>query len=137
VRVAFFLRYIVIYVVVAIVLLGLAAYVGFNGGMGALTWVAIGCLGLWIFGYHGMALWLDYRRFGRLLEQLRAGKLNGRIQPDHLRESIEHLAVNYGGVPNFVAAFLVQRVVTDDVARQLVAQISAHPKIAGSLRSPS
>ncbi|HLF22934.1 MAG TPA: hypothetical protein VI565_03355, partial [Burkholderiales bacterium] len=77
------------------------------------------------------------RRFGRLLEQLRAGKLNDRIQPDHLRESIEHLAVQYGGVPSFVAAFLVQRVVTDDVARHLLVQISAHPNIAGSLRSQS
>ena len=134
---AFFLRYVVIYVVVAIMLLGLAAYVSFGAGMGVWTWVAIGCLALWVFGYHGMTLWLDYRRFGRLLEQLHAGKLNDRIQPDHLRESIEHLAVNYGGVPNFVAAFLVQRVVTDDVARQLVAQISARPKMAGSSRSPS
>ncbi len=134
---SFFLRYIVIYIVVAIVLLGLAAYVGFGAGMGAWTWVAIGCLALWVFGYHGVNLWLDYRRFERLLEQLRAGKLNDRIQPDHLRESIEHLAVHYGGVPNFVAAFLVQRVVTDDVARQLIAQINAHPKTAGSLRPPS
>lgn len=134
---SFFLRYIVIYVVVAIVLLGLAAYVGFNGRMGAWTWVAIGCLALWVFGYHGMTLWLDYRRFGRLLEQLRAGRLNDRLQPDHLRESIEHLAVNYGGVPNFVAAFLVRRVVTDDFARQLVAQIGARPGIAGSSRPPS
>lgn len=134
---SFFVRYIVVYVVVAVVLLGLAAYVGLGAGMGALTWVAIGCLAVWIFGYHGLTLWLDYRRFGRLLEALRAGKLNDRIQPDHVRESIEHAAVHYGGVPSFVAAFLVQRVVTDDIARQLVAQIGAHPKVAGSLRPQS
>lgn len=131
---SFFVRYIVVYVVVAVVLLGFAAYIGFGTGLDGWTWVAIGCLGLWIFGYHGLALWLDYRRFRRLLAALRAGKLNDRIQPDHLRESIEHLAVHYGGVPSFVAAFLVQRVVTDDVARQLVSQISTHPEIAGSLR---
>jgi len=131
--VSFFLRYIVIYVIVAVVLLGFAAYVGFSAGMGAFTWVAIGVLALWIFGYHGMALWLDYRRFGRLLDALRAGKLNDRIQPDHVRESIEHLAVHYGGVPSFVARFLVQRVVTDEVAQQLVAQLRAHPKAAGAL----
>ena len=134
---SFFLRYIVVYVVVAIVLLGFVAYVGYDAGWGALTWVAVGCLALWIFGYHGFTLWLDYRRFGRLIEALRAGELNDRIQPDHVRESIEHLAVQYGGVPSFVAGFLVQRVVTDEVARQLVAQIRTHPKLGGLQKAAS
>lgn len=129
---SFFLRYIVIYAAVAIVLLGFAAYTGYDAGMGRFTWVAIACLALWIFGYHGVALWLDYRRFGRLLEALRAGKLNDQIQPDHIRDSIEHLAVHYGGLPSFIAGFLVQRFITDDVVRQLAAQVSARPEIGGS-----
>ena len=134
---SFFLRYIVIYVAVAIVLLGFAAYTGYDAGMGKFTRVAIACSALWIFGYHGVALWLDYRRFGRLLEALRAGKLIDQIQPGHIRESIERLAVHYGGLPSFVAGFLVQRAITDDVVRQLATQVSAHPKYSGSSMPPS
>ena len=131
---SFFLRYIVVYVVVAVALIGFAAYVGFTAAMGGVAWIAVVLLALWIFGYHGVALWLDYRRFGRLLGDLRAGKMNDRIEPDHVRKSIAQLAVNHGGVPSFVAGFLVQRVVTDDIARQLVAQIKAHPKIGEALK---
>lgn len=127
---SFFLRYVLVYVAVGVVLLALVGYTGYEAGFGPLTWVAVGAFALWIFGYHGTMLWLDYRRLSGLIADLRAGKLDERVRPDHVRESIRYLAVRYGGVPDLVAGFLVRRLVTDELARELAARVRSADRAA-------
>lgn len=121
----FFVRYVVVYVLVAVVLLGIVAYTGYEAGMGPFTWIAVGVFAFWMFGYHGTMLWLDYRRLSQLVTDVRAGKLDQHLQPERLRDSIRYLAVRYGGVPDIVAALLVRRVVTDELATQLATRLRA------------
>jgi hypothetical protein len=111
----FFFRYVVVYAAVALALLGVVAYMGYNAGFGAATWIAVGAFALWGFGYHPWMLRRDYRRVMALIEQLRAGELDGEIDGNRVRESIRRLAVEYGGVPEIIAGAIVRRVVSDEL----------------------
>lgn len=121
----FFLRYVLVYLAVALVLLFVVAYTGFEAGMGGATWIAVALFALWMLVYHPLMLWLDYRRMVALVTQLRAGQLDGKLDPAHVRESVLHLAVEYGNVPELVATLLVRRVLTDEAVQQLAARLRA------------
>jgi hypothetical protein len=118
----FFLRYVVVYVLVAVALLAFVAYTGFSSGMGNLTWVAVAAFAAWMLVYHPLVLWLDYRRLLQLIVELRSGQLGGRIDTGRVRESVQRLAVEYAGVPQIVAALLVPRLLNDELIRQIVAR---------------
>lgn len=121
----FFLRYVVVYVAVALGLLALVAYTGFEAGMGSATWIAVAVFAAWMLVYHPLLLRSDYRRVSRLVAQLRAGELDGKIDADRVRESVQRLAVSYGNVPEIIAAVAVRRILTDDVVNQFAARLQA------------
>jgi Na+/alanine symporter len=120
----FFMRYVVVYLVVAALLLAVVAYAGYAVGAGAWTWLAVAALFAWLFVYHPSMLWRDYRRVTRLVADVRGGKFDHRIHSDRVRDEVQSLAVEYAGVPRIVAVFLVPRVLTDDVIGLIAAQCS-------------
>jgi hypothetical protein len=121
---SFFIRYVVIYGAVGILLLGLVAYTVYTDNY-AFTWPAVFALIVWLLGYHAVALWLDYRRISRLVADIQAGKFDRQLQPNDLRESLRYLAVKFGGVPDVIAGYAIRRVVTDEIARRLAEDIRA------------
>ncbi len=120
---SFFLRYVLFYLLGAVALIAASGYLAYDAGFGAVTWVVIAATGAWLLGYVPVMLWRDYRRVTRLIADLRAGRFGQRIDPDHVRESVEELVTDYAGVPGLVAAWLVPRVLTDEVVRQLAARL--------------
>ena len=121
---SFLLRYVVVYLLGAVALIAASVYVAVDAAHEAVILAVLAATGAWLLGYVPVMLWRDYRRVTRLVADLRAGRLGQRIDPGHVRESVEELVTDYAGVPGLVAAWLVPRVLTDDVVRQIASRLN-------------
>lgn len=124
-------RYIVVYALGAVLLLGALFYAIYERGWGTAASLAVIVLTLWLLVYHPLVLWRDYRRARRLIANIRAGRLDARVDGDNVRESVTELVAQYAGVPELLAAPLVRRALTDEVVREIVARLRARSPAGG------
>lgn len=117
-------RYVAVYFLFALLLIAASVW-AFVADYGEVGWLLAGTLAFWLLAYHPVVLWLDYRRVTGLIADLRAGRMQARIDPERLRESVADFVSDYGGVPGPIAAWVVRRVLTDAVSRELVARLQA------------
>lgn len=127
----FFFRYVVVYALVAVLLLGFALYAIYARGWGTTASITLIAFTCWLLVYHPVVVWRDYRRARRLIADIRAGRYDARVDSGHVRESVTELVAEYAGVPALLAAPLVQRALTDELVQELVTRLRTRPRGAG------
>jgi hypothetical protein len=119
-------RYVVVYLLGVLALLGGLIAVLWISDSRALWWLAGAALAAWLVGYHPVLLWCQVRATRALIAALRDGRLAAQLPPGRVREAIAELVSTHANVPGFIAAWMVDRVVTDAVAAEIVRRLQEH-----------
>jgi len=103
-------KHVLIYIVGAIALLGVALYVAFGVDSSVLTWLSFIALTLWLVCYFFGAFWWEYGKFVRLAQEAKELLATDKTKPADLEPILMLLATDHLGLPEFLARRIVRRI---------------------------
>ncbi|GMR03513.1 MAG: hypothetical protein BMS9Abin22_014 [Gammaproteobacteria bacterium] len=112
-------KHVIIYLVGALVLVGLAIYAAVGTDNTLLMWTGVIAAALWVLLYIPFAFWWEYWKFVRLALDARELMASDSSKPADLKPILMTIATDHVGIPGFLARRIINRIDQNKFAAKL------------------